>query len=86
MTTAPDALDAMLATAHFQCDEARNGLDVILKQIGMTRSFYGQDVHQDLHYALQRYVTAEARRTMLEILSTEDFFVAMSRSAGRVSD
>lgn len=77
-----DTLDQRIQSATYVRDSAWGQLDISVKAIGMTRAYYGQDPQQELMVAIQRYVEAVARLEVLNILSTEDFFVAMARSAG----
>jgi hypothetical protein len=57
-------------------------LNTAVALVGMSRSHQGQDPQMQLQYAIEAYARAVARHEMLTILSTEDFFVAMARSAG----
>lgn len=62
---------------------ARISLVGHISRIGMTPSFTGDSNPQaNLADAIQIYVRAAAQLEVLRVLETEDFYVAMSRSAG----
>lgn len=77
-------IDERLTATGFAVTNAQNQLDTALQRVGMTRSYQGEDSHGNLRVAIELYTRAVAHHEMLRILSTEDFFVAMARSAGAV--
>lgn len=78
-------LDARLANARAEYSTAMTNLDIALNSIGMTRSYTGHDPKEQVKNAISAIARTAARVEMLEILSTEDFFLAMTRSAGSVA-
>lgn len=80
------SLEDRLSGAQYELQTATDSILTSIKLIGMTRSYGSQDPNSDLFFAIERFAKAMARHEMLHILSTEDFFVAMSRSAGYASD
>lgn len=86
MESSDISFEERLTGARYERDAAQSQLDAAVRNVGMTRHYYGQDPHQELMGAIQRYVDATAHFRMLEILATEDFFVALARSAGALQN
>lgn len=80
------SMDQRLVAARLEMDRARAALAPQIQKIGMTHTYVGEDSNGSLGLLLDAYTKAVARATMLEILSSEDFFVAMSRSAGALKE
>lgn len=79
---AAGTIEERVTASGYAVTNARNQLDTALQRVGMTHSYTGEDSHGNLKSAIETYTRAVAYHEMLRILSTEDFFVAMSRSAG----
>jgi hypothetical protein len=81
-----EALTPTLEQRIVSTDLDRQGslgrLIAAVDQVGMTRKYMGDNPHPMLVNAIEEHARNCARLEMLKILSTEDFFVAMSRSAG----
>lgn len=79
-------IEVTLEQRIFSADLDRQGslgrLTAAVDQVGMTRKYVGDHPHPMLVNAIEEHARNCARLEMFKILSTEDFFVAMSRSAG----
>ena len=65
-------------------DSARGSLSMAVGRIGMTREnqWSTSSEQQSLMALIESYVKAEAQAAVLQILKSEDFYIAMTRSAG----
>lgn len=65
-------------------DTARSSLRMAVGRVGMTREnqWSASSEQQMLMSSIETYVKAEAQAVVLQILKSEDFYIAMTRSAG----
>lgn len=77
-------LDEMKQSAWSEREMAKVPLNQLVKVIGMIGQFPGSTDHPQgqLMTTLETYIRAAARYEVLEILKSEDFYIAMTRSAG----
>lgn len=77
-----------VSAAQQNRDSARSTLSMAINRVGMTAENRWNTVNQQqqLMGHIDIYVKAEARVAVLEILKSEDFYIAMSRSAAAVGE
>lgn len=65
-------------------DTARSSLSIAVGRVGMTQEnqWSTSNGQQSLRALIESYVKAEAQAVVLQILKSEDFYIAMTRSAG----
>jgi hypothetical protein len=79
-------IDERIKAASCAVTTAQGQLNTTIALVGMSKSYQGQDPQMQLQTAIEAYARAVARHEMLTILRSEDFFLAMTRSAGFVGD
>lgn len=79
----PDDLRTRVFKASMNVTNSQGMLMSAIRKVGMVASPHvGADPHIELLIAIEQYARAVARHEMLAILSTEDFFLAITHSAG----
>lgn len=82
------SFDNMLSNAQQEETSAKSMLHGSLMRIGIANDQYqsGTNQHANLSHNLSEYIKKVARLETLLILKNEDFYVAMTRSAGEVTE
>lgn len=78
----PNDIVSRMAVASGVVMTAQGTLANAIESIGFSRKYVGHEPAADLRLAIENYARAVARHEMLVILSSQDFFLAMARSAG----
>ena len=80
--------DETVSRAYLARNGAHGLLNAAANQIGMTQESQWSvaNQQQSLMGLIEAYVKAEAKVQVLEILKSEDFYIAMSRSAAAVGE
>jgi hypothetical protein len=84
----PGTLQHKLEIARFDRQQQQGQLFTKIANVGMSAPQFsgGNQQQAELCTVLENYVNAAARVVVLEMLSSEDFFVALAHSAGLKAD